>query len=127
MDDTQKQEEKVTLEFSKSTLWQVISGVLAVILVVSIFTGGFGFGASNNNNAGTGRIGNQPTAGNNIPTGAIAVDAKQLEDDDAFLGDKNAKVTMIEFSDFQCPFCRKFWNDALPQIKSQYIDTGKVK
>lgn len=48
-------------------------------------------------------------------------------DDDAFLGLKDAKVTLIEFSDFQCPFCRKFWKETLPQIKRDYIDTGKVK
>lgn len=48
-------------------------------------------------------------------------------DDDAFLGDKDAPVVMIEFSDFQCPFCRSFWRDTLPLIKSEYIDTGKVK
>jgi len=42
------------------------------------------------------------------------------------LGNKNAKVTVIEFSDFQCPFCRSFWRDTLPQIKKEYIDTGKV-
>ncbi|MBI4158558.1 MAG: DsbA family protein [Candidatus Yanofskybacteria bacterium] len=48
-------------------------------------------------------------------------------DDDAFLGDKDAPVVMIEFSDFQCPFCRSFWRDTLLLIKSEYIDTGKVK
>lgn len=48
-------------------------------------------------------------------------------DDDAMLGDKNASVTIIEFSDFQCPFCRKFWEDTLPQIKKEYIDTGKAR
>ena len=48
-------------------------------------------------------------------------------DDDAFLGDEDAPVVVIEFSDFQCPFCRSFWRDTLPEIKSQYIDTGKVK
>lgn len=53
--------------------------------------------------------------------------AKVSEDDDAFLGDENAPVVMIEFSDFQCPFCRSFWQDTFPKIKSQYIDTGKVK
>src|SRR3989344_2166060 len=48
-------------------------------------------------------------------------------DDDAFMGNEKAKVTVIEFSDFQCPFCRVFWSNALPQIKKEYIDTGKVK
>lgn len=47
-------------------------------------------------------------------------------DDDVALGDKNAKVTMVEFSDFQCPFCAKFYKNTLSQIKEKYIDTGKV-
>ncbi|MBI2450778.1 MAG: DsbA family protein [Parcubacteria group bacterium] len=48
-------------------------------------------------------------------------------DDDSFLGDENAPVTLIYFSDFQCPFCRKFWRENLPEIKEQYIETGKLK
>lgn len=42
-------------------------------------------------------------------------------------GNQNAKVTIVEFSDFQCPFCEKFFTDSLPQIRKDYIDTGKVK
>lgn len=48
-------------------------------------------------------------------------------DDDAYLGDKDAPVVIVEFSDYQCPFCRSFWRDTLPLIKSEYIDTGKVR
>lgn len=48
-------------------------------------------------------------------------------DDDPFLGEKKAPITMIEFSDFQCPFCRSFWKETLPLIKSNYIDTGKIR
>jgi protein-disulfide isomerase len=48
-------------------------------------------------------------------------------DDDPVLGDAKAKVTIIEFGDYQCPFCRIFWKDTLPRLKRQYIDTGKVK
>ena len=48
-------------------------------------------------------------------------------DDDPVLGNAAAPVTMIEFSDFQCPFCLKFWQETFPQIKQTYIDTGKVK
>ncbi|OGN09451.1 MAG: hypothetical protein A3C61_01250 [Candidatus Yanofskybacteria bacterium RIFCSPHIGHO2_02_FULL_39_10] len=48
-------------------------------------------------------------------------------DDDPSLGNKNAKVTIIEFSDYQCPFCRTFWKESFGQLKKEYIDTGKVR
>ena len=44
-----------------------------------------------------------------------------------FLGDANAKGTMIEFSDYQCPFCARFYTQTEGQIKKEYIDSGKVK
>jgi protein-disulfide isomerase len=48
-------------------------------------------------------------------------------DDDPAIGSNNAKVTMILFSEFQCPFSGRFARDTFPQIKTDYIDTGKVK
>lgn len=48
-------------------------------------------------------------------------------DDDAVLGDKNAPVTLIEFSDYECPFCKRYFQETYPQLKKDYIDTGKVK
>lgn len=42
-------------------------------------------------------------------------------------GDKNAKVTIVEFADFRCPFCEKFFSDSEPQILKDYVDTGKAK
>ena len=42
-------------------------------------------------------------------------------------GQQNAKVTMVEFSDFECPFCKSYFDQTLSQIKKDYIDTGKVK
>lgn len=42
-------------------------------------------------------------------------------------GDKNAKVTVIEFADFRCPFCEKVFTDVESQLQKDYIDTGKVK
>ncbi len=43
------------------------------------------------------------------------------------LGNQKAKVAIVEFSDFQCPFCQKFTNETFNQIKTNYIDTGKAK
>lgn len=43
------------------------------------------------------------------------------------LGDKNAKVTVLEFSDYECPFCKRHFDQTYPLIKKDYIDTGKVK
>lgn len=43
------------------------------------------------------------------------------------LGDKNAKVTLVEFSDYQCPFCKRNFQQTFPQIDRDYIKTGKVK
>src|SRR3989344_5685329 len=43
------------------------------------------------------------------------------------LGNQSAKVTMVEFSDYQCPFCGRHFSQAEPQLKKDYIDSGKVK
>lgn len=43
------------------------------------------------------------------------------------LGNNNAKITIVEFADFRCPFCENFFTQTLPQIKKDYVDTGKVK
>jgi protein-disulfide isomerase len=48
-------------------------------------------------------------------------------DNDAVKGNKDAPISIIEFSDFQCPFCARFHSQTLPLIIEQYVDTGKVK
>jgi protein-disulfide isomerase len=43
------------------------------------------------------------------------------------LGQDSAKITIVEFADPRCPFCKQFFTDVFPQLKADYIDTGKVK
>lgn len=56
---------------------------------------------------------------------AKAANLKIIETDHV-LGVKSAKLTIFEYSDFQCFFCRNFWKDSFAQLKKEYIDTGKV-
>lgn len=51
---------------------------------------------------------------------------EELMDDDAIMGDPNAPITMIEWADYQCPFCKKFYDETLPLIKEKYVDSGKI-
>jgi len=48
-------------------------------------------------------------------------------DDDPIKGDKNALVTIIEFSDYQCPFCKRSNDNVIKKIDEEYISKGKVK
>ena len=42
------------------------------------------------------------------------------------MGDPNAPVKIIEYADFQCPYCRRHWQETEPQIIDAYVKTGKV-
>lgn len=70
-----------------------------------------------------------PSAGGGAPNppGFQEITSNIPIDGAPFLGSNQAKVTMIEFSDFQCPFCGSFFTGAFPELKAKYIDTGKVK
>lgn len=66
---------------------------------------------------------NQNPSGNQ-PSGQIAVADRNGQ---PVLGNANAKVTIYEFSDFQCPYCENFYSQTLGQIETSYINTGKAK
>ena len=73
----------------------------------------------------TKKLPTQEAPTNTGTTGAKKVDVSV--DDDAMKGKKDAPVTIIEFSEYQCPFCKRFIDDAYPKIIKDYVDTGKVK
>ncbi len=69
----------------------------------------------------------QPNPTNNPAQPTEPLSFKVSIDDDPVMGDPNAPVTLIEFSDYRCPFCSRFDSDTLTQLKTEYIDTGKLK
>ena len=112
-------------KIKKVTLWQGISGVLALLLLVSVYTGGFGFGDGSGSGAVVVR---QPTAapageGEAAPSAPVQIELG----DSPSRGDKDAPVTLVEYSDFQCPFCSRHFSQTQPQIEEQYVKTGKVR
>ncbi|HXD31637.1 MAG TPA: thioredoxin domain-containing protein [Pyrinomonadaceae bacterium] len=44
-----------------------------------------------------------------------------------FKGSATARLVLVEFSDYQCPFCGRFYRDTLPQVDKEYIQSGKLK
>lgn len=69
-----------------------------------------------------------PSGDNNQAAAAPSVgDVSKIGDRDAILGDPNAPVTIVEYADFQCPFCGRFFTGAEAQIRDQYIKTNKAK
>lgn len=50
-----------------------------------------------------------------------------IQDDDVVRGDPNAPITILEYSDFTCGFCEKFFHETFPQLLTEYIETGKVR
>ena len=128
MDD--KEPESVSIK--KSTFNKLIIGVV-VGAVLSAFFGGYILGTEtaqssetvikNGKDAADQTSSKQSQSESNPSSTIILVSL----DDDPVKGDPNAPITMVEFSDFQCPFCARFFTETLPLIQKNYIDTGKVK
>ena len=64
---------------------------------------------------------------NQLPTKQQSPPLKISEDNDPIIGNMDAEITIIEFSDFQCPFCARFHVQTLPTIMDEYINKGTVK
>ena len=108
--------------------------VMVVLLIVSAFLIGSLYTQVNMLNKGAGTPTNVAAAGtgNTAPDAAAGqppaevkadIDVKGL----TFKGEKNAKVALVEFTDYECPFCGQLFTQTYPDLKKEYIDTGKIR
>lgn len=52
---------------------------------------------------------------------------KEMASGGVMKGDENAAITIVEFTDYQCPFCKRYVDQTYGQLEAEYINTGKVK
>ena len=95
---------------------------MAVFLGIVIFAqasqqgGSGGFGAAS-----------EDTSGAESTSGAASGVEQRDVDDPMAIGDVDAPVVLVEWTDMRCPYCAVFNQETLPELISEYVDTGKVR
>ncbi|MFM8884423.1 MAG: DsbA family protein [Solirubrobacterales bacterium] len=97
-----------------------IAVVVAVVIVLVSSGGSDGSGTDSATGGGS-----TPAQVKGVKETTAMLDG--IPQDGNALGKKSAKVTLIEFADFQCPFCRDFALNTLPVIINDYVRTGKIR
>jgi len=98
----------------------MIAGLIAVVVVVAAILILVSSGDSSNSST--------PAA--NAPLNGLKETKAMLDgipQDGNALGKKNAPVTMIEYADYQCPFCRDYALNTMPILINDYVRTGKLR
>ncbi len=95
----------------------------ALIAGALMFTSFYGGGSGGSGGSGAAPAGTNPGAAAVLATSTVTT----LGARDAILGNQNAPVTLIEYGDYQCPFCGEFFQQTEPSIVSSYVNTGKVR
>jgi len=138
VDNSKRKDMEITIK--KSTYHNLLKGMVAAITIAA-FIGGYSIGTFDDDSDSAVTIEElkeiiseieiktapapQPAQ---IPTQSTAPQVFRVSlDDDPVKGNPDAPVTVVEFSDFQCPFCLRFFQQTLPLIEENYIDTGKIK
>jgi len=140
--DDSKEETKISendtkITIKKSSYNNMLKGIVAAIAIAT-FLGGYAIGTFDDSDSDlTGeQLKEILSEIKTVPTPQPAQQSPQPSapqiftvsfDDEPVKGNPDAPVTVVEFSDFQCPFCSRFFEQTLPLIEENYIDTGKIK
>lgn len=113
----------------------LILALVAVVAAIALIGGYLVLGGSNGGGSASGNAGAAATtgegstgSGNEPEEGAgLSFLARRIEGDPLALGDVDAPVVFINYSDYRCPFCAKFARDVEPEIIDEYVDAGLVR
>jgi len=125
-------ETKITIK--KSTYNKMLVAIVGIVAIAAFF-GGYSIGMFDDSGLTDEQLkeilSEIKTAPTLQPTQSPQPSAPQIFtvsiDGEPVKGNPDAPITIVEFSDFQCPFCSRFFEQTLPLIEENYIDTGKIK
>ena len=131
-DDFELNQNNGKISVKKSTFNGLIIGLILVVGIAAFFAGSY---TSNLNSNQISEEDLQDAIAklelkvlqNQLPTSQPKLPMKISADNDPMIGNPDAPITIIEFTDFQCPFCARFHTQTLPLILEEYIEPGKVK
>lgn len=138
------------IRIKRSTFNKIALGAVATLAIATFFGGyilasinaglaGGGVGGSTSivgpqiggGSAETAPMQQQAPSGETAPAAAPLPQPQKIQsvslDGAITMGRQDAPVTMVEFADFQCPFCKRHFDDTFNQIEQEYITTGKLK
>lgn len=116
-----KAENSDVIMIRKNSLWKYSTFILAAIIIVGAFVIFIG----DNSVGPTGQVVNEPEQG---ASPSPAIDRINVDTEGyPYRGKADAPVVMVEYSDYQCPYCGRFYSETLPQIQREYAATGKVR
>ncbi len=107
-----KKEERNQEMEAKEHIWKIGTTIFAILFVITLSTW---------------LLTEKETSPITGETTRVEMPVDVTVDDDPFLGDEDASVTIIEFSDAQCQYCKQFWIETFPLLRKEYITTGKVR
>lgn len=116
-------------EEKNSTPKNIFTSNLHIVLVIALTVASFALGSlytkvkyleSNGGSLAAAKPSAQAPAAAGDTQPKVALKTPELTSDDRIRGNKNAKVTLVEYSDFECPFCIRF-HPTMQQVMKEYV------